>query len=126
TSSSFNYSRSDSFVTGKGEDGLDVSILDFDENGSFALRYNTYRFSTSQHASDIAKEALNRFREEIERAETVKFFLQPTTALLINNCRALHCRDVIEDNRRLLVRLFGYSRFAAPTVLSNDPLLVQG
>ncbi|VVO43484.1 hypothetical protein [Pseudomonas fluorescens] len=126
TSNSFNYSRSDSFITEKGEDGVDVSILCFDENGSFALRYNAYRFSLNERASDSVKVAFSRFREEIEHAEMLKISLQPTTALLINNCRALHCRDVIEDNRRLLVRLFGYSRFATPIVLNNDPLLVQG
>jgi hypothetical protein len=126
TSNSFNYSRSDSFVTEKGEDGVDVSILDFDENGSFALRYNAYRFLLNERASDIIKDAFSRFREEVDHAEILKISLQPTTALLINNCRALHYRDVIEDNRRLLVRLFGYSRFATPIVLNNDPLLVQG
>lgn len=126
TSNSFNYSRSDSFVTEKGEDGVDVSILDFDENGAFALRYNAYRFSLNEGASDIVNNAFSRFLEEIEHAEILKFALQPTTAMIINNCRALHCRDVIEDNRRLLVRLFGYSRFAAPIVLNKDPLLVRG
>ena len=31
-----------------------------------------------------------------------------------------------EDNRRLLIRQFGYSPFAVPLVLTEDPLLVRG
>jgi hypothetical protein len=46
--------------------------------------------------------------------------------MVINNTRALHCRDVIKDNRRVLVRIFGLSRFASPIVISENPLLLQG
>lgn len=52
--------------------------------------------------------------------------LTPCSAVLINNYRALHCRDIVRDNRRLLIRLFGYSRFVTPIVLSEDPLIVKG
>ncbi|AHD12643.1 hypothetical protein C163_02545 [Pseudomonas sp. FGI182] len=31
-----------------------------------------------------------------------------------------------QDNRRLLIRQFGYSPFAVPLVLAEDPLLVRG
>ena len=31
-----------------------------------------------------------------------------------------------EGNRRLLIRQFGYSPFAVPLVLAEDPLLVRG
>lgn len=46
--------------------------------------------------------------------------------MVINNVRALHCRDVIKDNRRVLVRIFGLSKFSFPVVISEDPLLLQG
>jgi len=46
--------------------------------------------------------------------------------MVINNTRALHCRDVIKDNRRVLVRIFGLSKFSTPIVISEDPLLVRG
>jgi hypothetical protein len=38
----------------------------------------------------------------------------------------LHCRDVIQDNRRVLIRIFGISKFSSSIVLSDDPLLLQG
>jgi len=37
-----------------------------------------------------------------------------------------HGRDRVQDNRRLPVRQFGYSPFAQPLVLAEDPLLVRG
>lgn len=46
--------------------------------------------------------------------------------MIINNVRALHCREVIKDNRRVLVRVFGLSKFASPIVISEDPLLLRG
>ncbi|WP_235863927.1 hypothetical protein [Pseudomonas jessenii] len=46
--------------------------------------------------------------------------------MVINNIRALHCRDVIKDNRRVLVRIFGLSKFSCPIVVSEDPLVLQG
>ncbi len=46
--------------------------------------------------------------------------------MIINNVRALHCREVIKDNRRVLVRVFGLSKFASPMVISEDPLLLRG
>lgn len=126
TSKSFKFTRSDSFVSGKGEEGAGVSILDFDDKGAFALRYNSYRFSVCDDAPAAVKSAFQQLTEEVGRAEMLRVPLQPDNAIVINNCQALHCRDVIKDNRRLLVRLFGYSRDAQPIVLSDDPLLVQG
>lgn len=37
-----------------------------------------------------------------------------------------HGRDVVQDNRRLLIRLFGYSAGASPVAISDDPLVVRG
>lgn len=126
TSCSFNFTRSDCFVEGLGGSGTDTSILQFDANGGFAIRYNAYRFSVSDNASPPAIEAFNCLQEQLNRTDGKAFELQPHRAVAINNSRALHARDVINDNRRLLIRLFGYSPFASPIVLHNDPLLVQG
>lgn len=52
--------------------------------------------------------------------------LTQESAIVVNNNRALHCRDIVKDNRRLLVRLFGLSKFSEPLVISEDPLLLRG
>ncbi|WP_433885458.1 TauD/TfdA family dioxygenase [Pseudomonas vranovensis] len=126
TSASFDFTRSECFVAGQGEAGQATSMLQFDPDGGFSLRYNSYRFSLNDHASDAAARAFDAFQALVRDAQPLPFVLQPDSALLINNCRALHGRDILQDNRRLLVRLFGYSRFARPVVLNDDPLLVRG
>lgn len=62
----------------------------------------------------------------IANAKQLKVDLNPTKTIPINNTKALHCRNFIEDNRRALVRLFGYSRFSAALDQSTDPVLVKG
>ena len=126
TSHSFRYTRSDSFVKGKGEQDSSVSILEFDPQGEFSVRYNYYRFSVLPDASPLIKKAFMNFKSRVQSATPFAFVLQPSSALIINNSRTLHCREIIQDNRRLLVRLFGYSRFAKPIILNDDPLIVQG
>ena len=63
---------------------------------------------------------------EIERAKAIRYALQPTSALVINNYRALHCRDIIQNNRKLLVRLFGYAEHIEPIILKDAPLIAKG
>jgi hypothetical protein len=126
TAKYFRFTRSDSFVAGKGEDGHGVSILDFDENSGFSVRYNSYRFSVDEDAPEIVKTAYDKFVRALDRTEMVRYVLQQDSAMVINNCRALHCRDIVKDNRRLLVRLFGYSKYATPIVISESPLIVRG
>ncbi len=126
TAKMFQFTRTDSFAADKGESGSDVSILEIDGKGTFSLRYNSYRFSVSEEAPAPIKNAFQVLTDEVRRADMVRQALQPSTAIVINNHKALHCRDEIEDNRRLLIRMFGYSPAAQEIVLSNDPLLVQG
>jgi hypothetical protein len=126
TSPSFDYTRSDSFVAGVGASGRAVSILQFDANGGYALRYNSYRYSLNENASPAAIAAFEELNSKVRDGEVIKVALSPSNAVLINNYRALHCRDIIRDNRRLLIRLFGYSRFVSPIVLNEDPLTVKG
>ncbi|MDR3559813.1 MAG: hypothetical protein P4N59_00025 [Negativicutes bacterium] len=111
---------------GLGQQSKHVSIVEFDEHGRFSIRFNDYRFSTTAGASAAAKNAFEKLRYKIRSTTPIQIPLQPTCSLLINNCKTLHCRDTIKDNRRLLIRLFGYSKFAHPIVLNNDPLRVQG
>jgi hypothetical protein len=126
TSPAFDYTRSDCFVPGLGVAGRGVSMLQFEANGGFAMRYNAYRFSLNDHASAVAAQAFDALTTLLRQAQPVVFDLQPDNTLLINNSRALHGRDAVKDNRRLLVRLFGYAPYAHPVVLNDDPLLVRG
>lgn len=96
------------------------------QHGGFSLRYNSYRFSLNPQASSAAVRAFKNFEHALNDAQPLAFVLQPDSAVLINNSRALHGRDIVQDNRRLLVRQFGYSPFAVPLVLAEDPLLVRG
>ncbi|MFF7710377.1 TauD/TfdA family dioxygenase [Pseudomonas sp. NPDC007930] len=125
-SPSFDYSRSDCFLHGQGTGGSGVPLLQFDPHGGFALRYNSYRHTLNAQASPAAGEALEALASALAATDVLRFALSPGEALLINNYRALHCRDSVRDNRRLLIRLFGYSRFATPIVLNADPLIVKG
>ncbi|NYH08627.1 hypothetical protein [Pseudomonas moraviensis] len=126
TTGNFQFTRSDSFVSGKGEDGRNVSILEFDDKVGFAARFNSYRFSVNDNASDFVKEAYLALCQSVGKATPVQYTLTQESAMVINNVRALHCRDVIKDNRRVLVRIFGLSKFSSPIVISDDPLLIKG
>ncbi|BAW21099.1 hypothetical protein [Pseudomonas putida] len=126
TSRCFDFTRSDCFAKGKGNAGKEVSILQFEPNGGFSIRYNSYRFRLSDRACSAAARAFTTFQKKLDNAQPLAFVLQPDSALLINNSRALHGRDRVQDNRRLLIPQFGYSPFAEPLVLVEDPLLVRG
>lgn len=126
TTRNFQFTRSDSFVSGKGQDGRDVSILEFDDKVEFAARFNAYRFSVNDNASAFVKTAYTALCQAAGEATPVECALTQESAMVINNVRALHCRDVIKDNRRVLIRIFGLSKFASPIVISEDPLLLQG
>lgn len=126
TTPNFQFTRSDSFVDGKGEDGRNVSILQFDEKVGWAARFNSYRFSLQDNASHLVARAYAALCQTIDEANPVKHTLTQESAMIINNVRALHCRDVIKDNRRVLVRIFGLSKFSSPIVMSEDPLLLRG
>ncbi|GLO15951.1 hypothetical protein PPUJ20028_45370 [Pseudomonas putida] len=126
TSPSFDFTRSDCFALGQGNAGEAISMLQFEPSGGFSIRYNSYRFSLNERACNAAVHAFDNFQKILNAAQPLAFFLQPDSALLINNSRALHGRDVLLDNRRLLIRQFGYSPFAAPLVVVEDPLLVRG
>lgn len=126
TSPWFQFTRSDSFVQGMGEDGRNVSILEYDDNYGFALKFNAYRFSVMQEAPENVTKAYEAFCDAVANSTPLQHILSQKSVLIINNMRALHCRDVVKDNRRALIRLFGYSKYAEPIIYSEDPLLVRG
>lgn len=126
TARHFQFTRSDSFVDGKGEDGRNVSILQFDDRVGWVARFNSYRFSVQDNASQLVKTAYAALCQAISEAHPVEHTLTQESAMVINNVRALHCRDIIKDNRRVLVRVFGLSKFCSPIVLSKNPLMLQG
>lgn len=123
----FQFTRSDSFVQGKGEDGNRVSILSFDDcSGGFAARFNAYRFTVMEEAPPSVKEAYSAFCAAVSRSVAFQHTLSQRSAIIINNTRSLHCREIVKDNRRALIRLFAYSKHAEPVIYSQDPLLVRG
>jgi len=126
TTRHFNFTRSDSFVRGKGEEGRGVSILDFKDKIGLAVRFNTYRFSVDANASHYVKRAYQHFHDAVAQSTPMQTVLTQENAIIINNHRALHCRDIVRDNRRLLVRLFGLASYAEPVVIAKDPLLLRG
>lgn len=126
TTENFDFTRSETFTSGKGTGGSKVSILEFNNDGTIGVKYNSYRFTTNVHAPQSVKDALNRFNELINNSEQYKINLQPNTCMIINNTLALHCRDVIQDNRRLLIRIFGYKNNIEYISLEDDPVLAQG
>ncbi|MGH8385836.1 MAG: hypothetical protein ACRESJ_10100 [Pseudomonas sp.] len=126
TTKSFQFTRSDSFVNGKGEDGHDVSILEFNDKVGLTTRFNSYRFSANENTPTLVKNAYANFCQSINEATPYEYVLTQRSAIIINNVRALHCRDIVKDNRRVLVRVFGLSKFSNPIVISQDPLLLQG
>ncbi|MBZ4412584.1 hypothetical protein ACJ2CR_16500 [Myxococcus faecalis] len=121
----YQFTRPDSYVPGD-EDGRDVSIVDYNPHGDYAFRFSAYRFSACAGAPETAHRALAALQAGIANAERLQVTLDSSKAILINNTKALHCRDSIKDNRRILVRLFGYNRFSTAIVQSTDPMLVQG
>lgn len=125
-SRNFNFTRSDSFNCGQGEDGTGVSIVEFDPHFGFTARFNSYRFSVSEDAPALVKRAYGEFCRAVSAAAPFQYSLSQDSAIVINNTRALHCRDIVRDNRRLLVRVFGYSKFARAIAINENPLIVQG
>jgi hypothetical protein len=121
----YRFTRPNSYVAGA-EDGVGISILDHNEQGDYAFRFSAYRFTAQDEAPESSRRAIDALKEGVAAARRVEVCLDPTKAILINNTRALHCRDIIKDNRRILVRLFGYNRFSTALERSHDPILVKG
>lgn len=126
TTPNFDFTRSETFTDGKGTGGSKVSILELNEHGDFAMKYNSYRFTVNKDAPEVVKQAFYKFEKLVIEAEVLKVNLNSRKVLIINNTKALHCRDIIQDNRRLLVRLFGYWKGIKYIEINKDPLLVQG
>ena len=122
----FGFTRTDSFVEGKGEGVNNSSIIDLDKDGMVRIRFNIYRTYYEQTAPEIAREGFVSLVRAINTTMPIKVNLQPTTAIAINNSAALHGRDIIMDNRRLLIRLFGYEKGVEPIKIATDPMIVQG
>lgn len=125
TQKHYRFTRPNSYVAGE-EDGLGVSILDYNNHGDYAFRFSTYRFSACADAPESSRRAIEALQAGIANAEQVKVCLNPTIAILINNTKAMHCRGIIKDNRRILVRLYGYNKFSTALDQSADPILVKG
>lgn len=74
----------------------------------------------------LVKKAYKVFCEEIDEIHPYQHPLTQKSAIIINNYRAMHSRNIIKDNRRILVRLFGTLNKDDSTVLSHNPLVLKG
>lgn len=91
------------------------------------MKYNLYRFTPNENASLKIKNAFYKFESIIRQASIVDpIHLNSHTVLIINNSLCLHCRDIIKDNRRTLVRLFGYRKNLDYIVIQKNLLIVKG
>lgn len=122
----YDFIRSDSFNEGEGSGGKNISILEEYIDGTYMLKFNFLRFKTSENAPILATKAIEVLKEKIMEFNPIKFSLSSTNTLIINNFKSMHCRDFIQDNRRLLVRIFGYENNIDPIVISNNPYIVKG
>ncbi len=121
----FGFTRSDTFTCEKATGVNHTALLTQGKYG-FEFRFNAYRTFAEVDASVEAIHSLDALFRVINTAVAHKIVLQPNTALAINNAKALHGRDAIVDNSRLLVRLFGYHEDSVPVTLRTNPLLVKG
>ncbi|MDM3884353.1 TauD/TfdA family dioxygenase [Pseudomonas sp. BCRC 81390] len=126
SSNSFSFTRSDCFIKDESQKMVEKSILQFDPNSGFTLRFSSYRHAPTDGASPLARQAFHSLLRLLNEAKPYTFPLHSGSAILINNSQTLHARETIKDNRRLLVRLFGYSPDAQPLVIQQDPLVVRG
>lgn len=127
TTECFDFTRSETFNNGQGTGGENISILEVDKNGYMGMKYNSYRFTPNRNASTKIKNAFYKFESIVRQNDLVDFItLNTNTVLIINNSLCLHCRDTIRDNRRTLVRLFGYRKNIEYIKINENPLIVKG
>ena len=103
--SAFRFGVSDSYEGA--EAPRQVQVVEYAKDGDFAVRYNDLRLQAEDDAPEIAKGALAALRDKIHSARPRHVALGPSDVLLINNTQAVHARDIVRDNRRLLIRVFG-------------------
>ncbi|WP_202802740.1 hypothetical protein [Bartonella rattaustraliani] len=126
TTPSFDFTRSETFTDGKGSGGSKTPILKINKHGIYGVKYNSYRFTVNDQASDFIKASFSKFERIVVNSKPFKINLNYNSTLIINNTRATHCRDIVKDNRRLLIRLFGYRDDIDYIEIQKEPLIVKG
>ena len=121
----FCFTRSDSYRDDAGTPHC-VPLVEAHADGRVSVRMNVHRAQPEDFAPEEVKRSFERFVAAIESATPSQVVLTATRAAAIRNTNCLHGRDSISDPRRLLIRLFGYSRQAVPQVIQADPMIVKG
>lgn len=122
----FNFRAAKTASEGKSVGGTHVSILDLNDKGRLAANYNLERFSVDPAASEFIKDTYAKFSQLAAEIKFDEINLQPNRTLVINNPLNFHCRDTVKDNRRVLVRVFGYRKNVDYLPINQDPLIVKG
>lgn len=120
----FAFAASDSYAAGV-EGPVGVPVLEMTRTGVFALRFNVHRVKPAPGAPAAAAAAIEAFKAATARVRPHRVQLTSSRMLLINNTQAMHGRDVIRDNRRLLIRLFGCRAGGCGEIITKDPLIVR-
>lgn len=126
TTKSFNFRPAKTASEGKSIGGTHIAILDLNDKGKLVANYNSERFSVDPSASEFIKKTYAKFSSIADRIKFDEINLQPTRALVINNPVSFHSRDTVKDNRRTLVRVFGYRKNTDYVLINQDPLVVKG
>lgn len=103
-----------------------MPIFELNTQGKLVANYNSERFSVSPSAPEFVKATYSKLSKMAEDSEFDGVNLQPSRLVVINNPLCLHCRDILQDNRRTLVRVFGYRKNADYVLINQDPLIVKG
>lgn len=122
----FNFRAAKTASEGKSTGGTHVAILNLNDQGRLTANYNSERFSVDPSASEFIKETYAKFSKIATQIEFDEINLQSSRMLVINNPLSFHSRDTVRDNRRVLLRIFGYRKNANYIFINQDPLVVKG
>lgn len=122
----FNFRAAKTASEGKSTGGTHISILNLNDQGRLTANYNSERFSVDPSASEFIKETYAKFSKITTQIEFDEINLQPSRMLVINNPLNFHSRDAVKDNRRVLLRMFGYRKNANYILVNQDPFIVRG
>ncbi|QIC14719.1 hypothetical protein G3341_02910 [Providencia vermicola] len=125
TTNSFDFRPAKTAGEGKSLGGKQVPILELNKDGKLNMNFNPERFSVNPSASAFIKDTYIKFNHITEKLAFDAVDLQPSRMIVINNKISLHSRDIVKDNRRTLVRIFGYRKGTEYNMVSQDPLIVK-
>lgn len=96
-------------------------ILEYNDKNFVSINFNPYHSIPSDGLSDYSKAALEMLFNEISKLPMVRLSLDASSALLINNMKALNCCDLEPNDRQLIVKMAGYSKLGRHAAAVGNP-----